>query len=166
MDVTLYKNFSVANKLTKNITQVARYQGVQLVEPVNDSEVSIRMSVQTDDLRWDVVNYFEWDGAYYFLTSVDKQANGLSVINGEMDLLMTYRTAILQLQVVAERSTNLGSERLEDSLASFAVDAERSEVLFPNQLSDQEADGFYVLTTSQMGYTAYGPDLPDPEEQP
>lgn len=153
MDVILHKNFSVPNKLTKNITQVARYQGVQLVEPVNDAEVSIRMTVPTDDLRWDAVNYFEWDGAYYFLSSVDKLANGLSVINGEMDLLMTYREAILRLSVTAERSSSHGSPRLEDSLSQLSVDAERIEIEFPNAPSDEESGGFYILTTSQSGYS-------------
>lgn len=170
MDVVLYKNFSVPNKLSKNITEVARYQGVQLiqsldryqggqaVQAVNDADVSIRMTVPTDDLRWDAVNYFEWDGAYYFLTSVDKQVNSLSILNGEMDLLMTYSDAILQLMVTAERSSSHGSPRLEDSLSQLSVDADRIEIEFPNAPSDQENAGFYVLTTSQAGYTVRPPD--------
>ena len=164
MDVTLYKNFSVPNKLEKNITQVARYQGVQLiqsldryqggqaVQAVNDDDVSIRMTVPTDELRWDEVNYFEWDGAYYFLTSVDKQANSLSFINGKMDLLMTYRAEIMNLRVLALRSTSHGSMRLADSARAFSVDATRSVLPFPNPISELEGDGFYVLTTSRPGY--------------
>ena len=34
MDVTLYKNFSVENKVAKNITQVAKYTGIQVSSPL------------------------------------------------------------------------------------------------------------------------------------
>ena len=152
MDLILYKNFSVPRKLEKNLTEVARYPGEQLVEPVNDAEASIRMVVPTGDLRWDVVNYFEWDGAYYFLSSVDMLANGVSVVNGEMDLLMTYSAEIMNLRVLALRSTSHGSARLVDAARSLSVDAERSVLPFPNTIPDQEVDGFYVLTTAQAGY--------------
>ena len=153
MDVTLYKNFSVENKLTKNITQVAQYVGIQVVEPTDDYDVQIRMTVPTDTLKWSNVNYFEFDGAYYFLESVDKQANSISVINGRMDLLMTYRSAIEALSVLPERSTSNGSMRLEDQNRRITVDSVRSVVAFPNTIPDSEAMGVYVVTTAQPGYT-------------
>lgn len=153
MDVTLYKNFSVPTKITKNITQVAKYAGIQVVEPTDDYDVQIRMTVPTDTLRWDNVNYFEWDGAYYFLESVDKQANSISVVNGRMDLLMTYRSAILALSVLPERSTSHGSMRLEDQNRRITVDSVRTVVAFPNTISGSEGMGAYIVTTAQSGYT-------------
>ena len=152
MDLVLYKNFSVANKLTKNITQVASYQGVQLVEPANDAEVSIRMTVPTDDLRWDHVNYFEWDGAYYFLTSVDKVANGIPVVNDNMDLLMTYREGVKALNVKLRRSTSHGTSRAEDELRQYSVSSDRAVALFPKKFGETENTGSYVFVTSQKGY--------------
>ena len=164
MDLVLYKNFSVANKLTKNITAVASFPGVQLIQPldryqsgqavqaVNDGEVSVRMTVPTDDLRWDHVNYFEWDGAYYFLTSVDKVANGISVINGEMDLLMTYREGIKGLNVKLRRSTSHGTSRAEDELRQYSVSSDRAVALFPKKFGETENTGSYVFVTSQKGY--------------
>ena len=153
MDVTLYKNFSVENKLNKNITQVAKYTGIQVVEPTDDYDVQIRMTVPTDTLKWSNVNYFEWDGAYYFLDSVDKQANSISIINGRMDLLMTYRSAILDLSVLPERSTSHGSMRLEDQNRRITVDSVRTVVAFPNTISGSEGMGAYIVTTAQSGYT-------------
>lgn len=153
MDVTLYKNFSVPTKITKNITQVAKYTGIQVVEPTDDYDVQIRMTVPTDTLKWSNVNYFEFDGAYYFLESVDKQANSISVINGRMDLLMTYQSAIRALSVLPERSTSHGSMRLEDQNRRITVDSVRTVVAFPNPISGSEGMGAYIVTTAQSGYT-------------
>ena len=153
MDVTLYKNFSVENKLNKNLTQVAKYAGIQVVEPTDDYDIQIRMTVPTDTLKWSNVNYFEFDGAYYFLESVDKQANSISVVNGRMDLLMTYQSAIQALSVLPERSTSHGSMRLEDQNRRITVDSVRTVVAFPNTISGSEGMGAYIVTTAQSGYT-------------
>lgn len=153
MDVTLYKNFSVFNKLTKNITQVAKYPAVQLVEPTGDRDLSIRMTVPTDQLRWDNVNYMEFDGAYYYVDDVEKVGNSITEVHGDMDLLMTYRSAILALDITASRSTSHGSGRLADDMRNVSVDSTRSVIKFPNQISEIEALGTYVLVTGQQGYT-------------
>ena len=153
MDVTLYKNFSVENKLVKNITQVAKYTGVQVVEATDDFDVQIRMTAPTDTLKWSNVNYFEFDGAYYFLESVEKTANSISTINGRMDLLMTYQSAIQALSVLPERSTSHGSMRLEDQNRRITVDSVRTVVAFPNTISGSEGMGTYIVTTAQSGYT-------------
>lgn len=153
MDVTLYKNFSVENKLTKNITQVAKYTAVQVVEPTDDHDVQLRMTVPTDTLKWSNVNYFEFDGAYYFLESVDKEANSISIVNGRMDLLMTYKSAIQALSVLPERSTSHGSMRIEDQNRRITADSTRTVVSFPKSIPDTEAAGVYILTSAQSGYT-------------
>lgn len=151
MDLILYRNNSVSNKINKNLTTVATYQAVQLTEATDDHDISIRMTVATDVTRWDEVNYFEFDDAYYFLTSRELDHNGDTIIHGSMDLLMTFRAEIGNLKVLALRSTSHGSPRLADAARSFSVDAERSVLPFPNPIPDQEVDGFYVLTTSQPG---------------
>lgn len=151
MDIVLYKNFSVYNKLEKNITEYKRYSGVQMIDTVNDYDVSIQFAVPTDDLKWDKVNYFQWDGAYYYLNDVDKVRNDVSVVHGTMDLLMTYKTAIKSLRVQAERSTSHGSQRLEDATRSISVDADRMTLAFPGKVSGKESDGLYILVTAQNG---------------
>lgn len=153
MDVTLYKNLSTENTLTKTLTQVAKYSSVQLPEPTNDADVTIRMAVPTDTLKWSNVNYFEWDGAYYYVDSVDKMANGNTTLRGRMDLLMTYSTAIKALKVLPERSTSSGSRRLEDQNRRISVDSTRTVLNFPNAIAGSEAMGAYVITTAQNGYS-------------
>lgn len=153
MDVTLYKNLSTENTLTKTLTQVAKYTSVQLPEPTNDADVTIRMAVPTDTLKWSNVNYFEWDGAYYYVDSVDKMANGNTTLHGRMDLLMTYSTAIKALKVLPERSTSSGSRRLEDQNRRISVDSTRTVLNYPNPIAGSEAMGAYVITTAQNGYS-------------
>ena len=154
MDVTLYRNFSVENKLNKNITQVANYAATQLVEPTDDYDISIRMTSPTSVLRWDVVNYMQFDGAYYYIRSVEEVRNGYSVIHGEMDLLMTYKSAINQLYVEADRSTSHGSGRLQDDMRMISVDSEKVVLTFSEgSIAESEALGRYVLVTSQAGYS-------------
>lgn len=152
MDITLYRNFSQPNKLNKNLTQVAKYTGVQVVNETDDFDVSIRMTVPTDTLKWDNVNYFEWDGAYYYLESVTKTANSVSTVNGRMDVLMTYRSAVNALNVRALRSTSNGSGRLEDTERAITADSDRTVLTFPNSIPDTEAAGAFILTTAQNGY--------------
>ena len=153
MDITLYRNFSQPNKLNKNLTQVAKYTGVQVVNETDDFDVSIRMTVPTGTLKWDNVNYFEWDGAHYYLESVTKTANNISTVNGRMDVLMTYRGAINALNVRALRSTSNGSGRLEDTDRAITADSERTVLTFPNSIPETEAAGAFILTTAQNGYS-------------
>lgn len=153
MDVTLYKNFSIENTINKNKTQVAKYTGVQLVEPTDDHDVTIRMTVPTATLRWDNVNYFEWDGAFYFLESNTDVADGVTVINGRMDELETYRDAVLECRGHLVRSSSHGSSRLEDAARVFSVDATKTVSKWPNQIDDTDMGGFYVLLTSQPEYS-------------
>lgn len=154
MDIVLYKNFSVYNKINKNITAIKTFQAVQAVESINDSDITLKVAVGNNVVKWDNCNYFQFDGAYYFIDGgVEHLNNGLVNINGNMDLLMTYKEAIMQLNVRATRSTNLGSGRAEDDTRLFSVDSVKSVITFPNQLDDTQSGGLYIMATSQSGYT-------------
>ena len=152
MDLTLYKNFSVYNKINKNITTIANYPGEQMVESINDNDISVRFTGGTD-VSLDNCNYFAWDGAYYFVESIDYEAQNIKIINGTLDLIMTYKSAIMQLNVRATRSTNLGTGRAEDTERLYSVDSNKSVISFPNLLNETESGGMYCLVTSQSGYT-------------
>ena len=154
MDITLYKNFSVHNKVNKNLTVVATGLGIQLPEPTDDYDIAIKFTVPTDTLKWSNVNYMSFDGAYYFIESVEKEFDGVSTVHGRMDLLMTFKDAIMSLRVQADRSTSHGSTRLADDERRVSVDSSRIVTAFPNQISGSESMGLYVLTTAQFGYEA------------
>jgi len=154
MDVILYKNFSVENKIDKNITQVASYLGTQLVEPYDDFDISVKFTVANSLLKWSNINYMQVDGAYYFVDSVEHLANGVELVHGRMDLLMTYKNSIGTLKVLAERSSSHGSTRIEDASRLLSVDSARTVAVWPAKVLGSEVAGLYVLTTAQKGFTA------------
>lgn len=152
MDVTLYKNLSgTENDLSPNLAVARTLTSVQIVEEVDDNTPTIRFAVPTDQLKWSEVNYLRWDGAYYFIRSVTKQANGLSSVNAEMDELHTYAAAIRGWTALFERKSD-GTLRAEDEARLVSADSRRSVFRFVDQISKTENAGTYVLVTSQKGF--------------
>ena len=153
MDIILYKNFSVENKINKTITPVATYAGVTMVNSYDDYDISVQFTVPNSTLKWSNVNYMQVDGAYYFIESVEHLSNNAEIVHGRMDLLMTYKDAILDLTVLAERSTSHGSTRLDDENRQIAVDTTKTVATWPKAILGSEAAGCYVLTTAQRGFS-------------
>ena len=154
MDITLYKNLSgTENDLSPNLAAASTLANVQIVEEVNDNTPTIRFAVPTDQLKWSAVNYLRWDGAYYFIRSVTKLANGLSSVNAEMDELHTYASAIQGWTALFERKSG-GTLRAEDEARLVSADSRRSVFRFADQISKTENAGTYVLVTSQKGFEA------------
>lgn len=146
-------NRSLPNVLNKTVSTTATYD-VQMVTAIDDKQIVVRVALPYTAVNWKAVNYMEVDGAYYYIDSVKHIANGMSEINGSIDLLMTYRDAIKQLSVLAERSTSHGSPNIADPLRASEAGAEVSVTNFSSAINDKEAQGVYVLSTSQKGYTA------------
>lgn len=109
MDLVILSTPDAPNVWNKTTTAVATYTNVTALDSVNDNEISLRMATPTDDLKWDRFNYFQFDGAYYFKESVEKVADGLSIINGTMDVLKTYEAAIGTIEINADRAPALSS---------------------------------------------------------
>lgn len=151
MDLVLYKNFSVENTIGKNKTVLHTYPGEQAVDTVNDVDIQVRMNAPHSQIRWDAANYFQWDGAFYYLDSVEYVNSQTTLVNGRMDLLETYASAIRGLKVVPTRTTSNGSSRLIDDLAPVSVDSVRTITPFPEEIDGSEAMGTYVLVTAQKG---------------
>lgn len=145
-------NYSLNNVLNKNVTTVASYDA-QMVTAIDDKQIVVRVTVPTSESKWTAINYMQVDGAYYYIDSVKHIANGVAEINGSIDLLMTYRDAIKQLTVLAERSTSHGSPNIADPLRAFEAGETINTLTFP-AIDGGEATGAYILSTSQNGYHA------------
>ena len=152
MQVTLMRNLSLNNVLNKNISTTATYDA-QMVTAIDDKQIVVRFHLPYSAVNWKAVNYMEVDGAYYYIDSVKHIANGISEVNGSIDLLMTYRDAIKQLSVLAERSTSHGSPNIADPLRAFEVGESINTLTFPS-IDGGESTGAYILSTSQNGYHA------------
>lgn len=151
MQVTLMKNYSLKEVLNKTVTTTATYDA-QMVTAIDDKQIVVRFHLPYNDVNWKAVNYMKVDGAYYYIDSVKHIAKGISEVNGSIDLLMTYRDAINQLNVLAERSTSHGSPNITDPFRAAAAGGVVSVTPFTKAISDTEANGAYILSTSQRGY--------------
>lgn len=151
MQVALMNNYSFKNVLNKTVTTTATYDA-QMVTAIDDKQIVVRFHLPYTAVNWKAVNYMEVDGAYYYIDSVKHIANGVAEINGSIDLLMTYRDAIKQLSVLAERSTSHGSPNIIDPLRASEAGAEVKVSSFTSSIGEAESTGTYILSTSQNGY--------------
>ena len=150
MQVALMNNRSLPNVLNKTVSTTATYDA-QMVAVIDDKQIVVRFHLPYNAVNWKAVNYMEVDGAYYYIDSVKHVANGISEVNGSIDLLMTYRDAIKQLNVLAERSTSHGSKAAVDPLRASEAGGRVEVVKFPSSISGKEVDGTFILSTSQSG---------------
>lgn len=153
MQVALMNNRSLPNVLNKTVSTTATYDA-QMVTAIDDKQIVVRVALPYSAVNWKAINYMQVDGAYYYIDSVKHIANGISEINGSIDLLMTYRDAIKQLNVLAERSTSHGSRNITDPLRASEAGADVVVTSFTSEINDKENMGVYVLSTSQKGYTS------------
>lgn len=150
MQVALMNNYSMDNVLNKTVSTTATYDA-QMVTAIDDKQIVVRFHLPYTAVNWKTVNYMKVDGAYYFIDSVKHIANGISEVNGSIDLLMTYRDAIKQLSVLAERSTSHGSDKIADPLRAFEAGGKVLKSNFSSNINDTESAGAFVLSTSQNG---------------
>ena len=143
-------NYSLHNVLNKNVSTVASYDA-QMVTAIDDKQIVVRVKLPYNAVNWKAINYMQVDGAYYYIDSVKHIANGLSELNGIIDLLMTYRDAINQLSVLAERSTSHGSNKIADPLRAYEAGGKVLKTDFTSNINDTESAGAFVLSTSQNG---------------
>lgn len=151
MQVALMNNRSLPNVLNKTVSTTATYDA-QMVTTIDDKQIVVRFHLPYTAVNWKAVNYMEVDGAYYYIDSAKHIANGVTEINGSIDLLMTYRDAIKQLNVLAERSTSHGSPLIADPLRASEAGAEVKVSSFTSSIGEAESTGTYILSTSQNGY--------------
>lgn len=150
MQVALMINRSLPNVLNKTVSTTATYDA-QMVTAIDDKQIVVRFHLPYSAVNWKAVNYMEVDGAYYYIDSAKHIANGITEINGSIDLLMTYRGAIKQLSVLAERSTSHGSSNITDPLRAFEAGGKVLKSDFTANINDTESAGAFVLSTSQNG---------------
>lgn len=152
MQVALMNNFSLKNVLNKTVSTTASYDA-QMVTAIDDKQIVVRFHLPYNAVNWKAINYMQVDGAYYYIDSVKHIANGISEVNGSIDLLMTYRDAIKQLTVLAERSTSHGSPLIADPMRAAEAGERVNTLVFPG-INDGESNGAFILSTSQKGYFA------------
>lgn len=115
MRITFYTNNSEKNALTKNKTQIVRLDGT-LKDGTSIIDPSV-LCYNIDRFIGDI-NYFYIDETerYYFITGVEVVRNGLWQISGHVDVLSTYKDAILANRAIIQRSESNYNLKLNDGL--------------------------------------------------
>lgn len=164
--VTLYKTNSMANKVTKTLgTAVATYSNAKFLEPYDEYApvIRIRGKVSFDDCNYVRITG-NGDDKYYFIEGVTVKSPAICHLQCRMDVLMTFKLYIMQLQCYLKRSSSDGNNFLPDSRQTLVYsnvtkltfkdpnDNVEGFVVPGESIASQKNKGFYVLTTLQDQY--------------
>lgn len=117
VNVILYQSPGERNVLNRQLTQIASLD-CEIIEPFDIESPELLINANDSYLNIDYV-YISKFGRYYF-------RNDLRIENGnqfrfllESDPLMSFKSQILNSQVVAKRSTSRPNPEIVDNMVSF-----------------------------------------------
>lgn len=113
MVIKLYKNSSDKRYINKTITDEKTLSSCRIY---NDNSISTpSIKIETDSVIPSGYNYAYIPdfGRYYYITDIEV-GNGFIIVNLSVDVLMTYKTAILGSEVIVSRQQNQFNTYLAD----------------------------------------------------
>ena len=146
MEITLYTNESEKNKLEKTITNSILLEGnlrdeSSIINPI------ILISSNKEDIPY-MYNYayIPAFGRYYFITDIESVRTGIWRVSMHVDVLMSYKEQIKNLNVIINNSEETGAnDYLSGNQWITNVKNTTSIVNFPNGLND---NGEFILITA------------------
>lgn len=146
MEITLYTNESEKNKLEKTITNSISLEGnlrdeSSIINPI------ILISSNKEDIPY-MYNYayIPAFGRYYFITDIESARTGIWRVSMHVDVLMSYKEQIKNLNVIINNSEETGANNyLSGNQWITNVKNTTSIVNFPNGLND---NGEFILITA------------------
>lgn len=103
MTIQFYNNSSDIRVVNKSLTAVGSPQTANFTDVVNYDDPLLKLDFDASFLG---ANYFyvsEW-GKYYYIRSKDIIDGNFLYVTGHIDVLMSFKSAILNSQVIAQRS--------------------------------------------------------------
>lgn len=144
MTITLYNNTSPANYVNKSITVVMTLTGTlrnptSIIDPV----ITIERSDPTG------FNYarIEEFGRYYFVTGISSESNSLISISLHVDVLMTYKEGIKNMNAIIKRQENKYNLYLDDGIFKSYQNTKHKIIAFPGAFSSYS----YILALAGNG---------------
>lgn len=144
MDVILYKNNSPNNFITKWIADTTPLtgslrEGSSIIDPV----ILIEFNNPT---RFNYM-YIDDFARYYYINNIECVRNSLWRLSCHVDVLMTYRSQILDHQCIISKQASTGNSNLMIDDGEWVVENRKFNrvIHFPNGLND---DGEYILITA------------------
>ena len=148
MDITLYNNASEPNEINKAITQVDTASAT--------IKGDISYETPTLILAYDIaahnINYIRIPelNRYYFITETSNLSGGRYEVRCKVDVLESFKSAILGLQAIVDKSNIMRDVNMYLDDGSFVVEnKEFNEVInFPSGFNE---NGEYILITAGGG---------------
>lgn len=142
MDIVLYNNLSEKNKINKTLTLVSTLTG-SIKENSSITNPSILIEY-ADPTAFNYV-YISAFGRYYFVTDVVVVRNNLLRISLTVDVLESFKTAILAQNVIIDKNENDFTNYLPDENLLTLVKTKTDILNFPSGLLDS---GQFILITA------------------
>ena len=146
MEITLYTNESEKNKLEKTLDHPILLEGTlrdesSIINPI------ILISSEKEDIPY-MYNYayIPAFGRYYFITDIESVRTGIWRVSMHVDVLMSYKEQIKNLNVIINNSEETGANNyLSGEQWITNVKNTTNIVNFPNGLND---NGEFILITA------------------
>ena len=145
MVITFYKTESERNKLNKVLTNPIEFNGTlrsdtSIVDPI------INLGYSGNTIVGYNYCYIPDFGRYYFVNDIRSLVNNLWAVQLHVDVLMSFRSSILESTVILVESTDTGkSEYLVNDVWVTTVKDKTDIINFPSGLLDS---GEYILITA------------------
>lgn len=145
MQITLYVNASEKNKINKSLTAVSTLTGSV---KDNTSITHPKILIEYDNPVSFNYCYIDAFNRYYFVDDVIIVRNNLLQISLSVDVLESFKTAILSQNVIIDKNTSNYELYLPDENLITLVKTKTDIVNFPNGLLDS---GEFILITAGGG---------------
>lgn len=144
MTIILYNNTSPSNYVNKSISVVSTLNGTlrnptSIIDPV----VTIERSNPTG------FNYarIEEFGRYYFVTGISSELSNLISISLHVDVLMTYKEGIKDMNAIIKRQENKFNLYLDDGIFKAYQNTKHKVIQFPYGFTEYS----YILALAGNG---------------
>lgn len=148
MTIVLYRNSSVANKVDKNITEVATLTGA-LRSGTSVISPSFLITGTNANLNFNYFKVEEWN-RYYFTGPPKMEITGTMVLNGMVDVLMSFKSDIRKARAIISRQEFLYNMYLDDNKVVMNQNPKHKIAAFPNSFNDFS----YILAIAGNGQIA------------
>lgn len=138
MTITLYKNLSESIVVNKNIQQIGVVTGtLRSTSSILNPTLAIEWNENIQLVNYIYINEFE---RYYYVGDIVSLINGMWEINCRVDVLMTYRDNIKQLNAVIARQELSYNLYLEDNRLLTTSRRIYTTLAFPNRVNPANVD--------------------------
>ena len=161
MEIILGRYYGLPQVINKNIMNPITVENASVRQPISLMNPSIIFNMGYEGIVNGTLNYITitYDNSTYHYWINDWKVNevGLAEVNLTMDVLMTYRNRIDDIEVSLNRSDQKSDKfkYVSDNQIPMSSVQYYEEVEFPFSISEDPLHGIYILTTAQSGYTSF-----------